>query len=104
MPCTTTFYESSNGDKWLLARDPATDRVFVQHQANLPSGGHVTHIEVSRFLALDAAGPEHEALRRLVDEASEQTSRNRWPPQGISLGSPPAIAPAARDLRAKRAF
>jgi len=65
---TKTFYESSNGDRWLLARDPATDRVFVQHQANLPSGGDITDIEVSRFLELDA-GPEHEALRRLVKEA-----------------------------------
>ena len=66
---TNTFYESSNGDRWLLARDPATDRVFVQHQANLPSGGYIADIEVSRFLELDAAAPEHEALRRLVKEA-----------------------------------
>jgi hypothetical protein len=69
MPCAARmFYESSNGDRWLIARDPATYRVFVQHHANPPSGGHVTDIEVSRFLALDAAGPEHEALRRLVNE------------------------------------
>jgi hypothetical protein len=45
------------------------DRVFVQHQANLPSGGHVTEIEISRFLGLNAAGPEHDASRRLVNEA-----------------------------------
>lgn len=67
MPCEArTFYESSNGDRWLVARDPETDRVFVQHQANLPSGGNVSEIEVSRFLAADPGGPEHEALRRLV--------------------------------------
>ena len=61
-----TFYESSNGDRWTVVREPATDRVFVQHQANLPSGGQVTEMEVSRFLAADARGPEHQALRRLV--------------------------------------
>ena len=60
------FYESSNGDQWLIARDPESDRVFVLHKANLPSGGHVSEIEVSRFLAADAGGPEHQALRRLV--------------------------------------
>ena len=61
-----TFYESSNGDRWLIARDPETDCVFVRHQANTPSGGTVNEIEVSRFLAADAQGPEHQALRRLV--------------------------------------
>lgn len=65
---TKTFYESSNGDLWLVARDPATDRVFVRHQANRPSGGHITDIEVSRFLAGDRAGPEHQALRHMVGQ------------------------------------
>jgi hypothetical protein len=63
------FYGSSNGDRWLIARDPETDRVFVRHEANRPSGGHVTDMEVSRFLAAEAAGPEHQALRRLIDQA-----------------------------------
>ena len=61
-----TFYESSNGDRWLIARDPETDRVVVQHQANPPSGANLTEIEVDRFLAADAGGPEHRALRELV--------------------------------------
>ena len=65
---TKAFFESSNGDVWLLARDPVTGRVFIQHQANLPSGGHLSEIEVSRFLAADATGPEHQALRRLISE------------------------------------
>jgi len=67
MPCEArTFRESSNGDRWRIVRNPDTDQVFVQHLANLPSGGHVTEIGVSRFLRLDATGPEHDALRRLV--------------------------------------
>jgi len=35
------IYRSSNGDRWLLARDPETGRVFVRHEPNLPSGGLV---------------------------------------------------------------
>lgn len=30
---TRLLYQSSNGDRWLLARDVGTGRVFVQHAA-----------------------------------------------------------------------
>ena len=33
---TREIYRSSNGDRWLLARDPETGRVFVRHEPNLP--------------------------------------------------------------------
>jgi hypothetical protein len=29
---TREIYRSTNGDRWLLARDPDTDRVFVRHE------------------------------------------------------------------------
>jgi len=88
MPCEAkTFYESSNGDRWLIARDPASDRVFVQHQANLPSGGHATEIEVSRFLAPDSGGPEHQALRELVlDERSRTGGTGSRSQSRMTLG------------------
>jgi hypothetical protein len=44
------LYRSPNGDTWFLARDPATGSAFVRHQANAPSGGHVTDIELGAFL------------------------------------------------------
>ena len=44
------LYHSPNGDRWHLARDPDTGRVFVKHQANLPSGGHMAEIEIGVFL------------------------------------------------------
>jgi hypothetical protein len=47
---TRQLYRSPNGDTWFLARDPATGMVFVRHQANAPSGGHVTDIELGAFL------------------------------------------------------
>jgi hypothetical protein len=59
------LYRSPNGDTWSLARDPATGAAFVRHQANPPSGGHVTDIELGAFLS-EPRNPEHEALLRLI--------------------------------------
>src|SRR5437879_5923652 len=36
------FATSSNGDRWLIARDEETGSAFVVHKANRPSGGAVT--------------------------------------------------------------
>ena len=59
------LYHSSNGDRWYLARDPDTGRVFIRHQANVPSGGHVADIEVGLFLS-QGKGPEQQELLRLI--------------------------------------
>jgi hypothetical protein len=53
------LYQSPNSDRWRLARDPATGRVFVRHEANLPSGGRVSEIELGAFLSAGGHGPEH---------------------------------------------
>jgi hypothetical protein len=58
------LYESSNGDRWYLIRD-ASGAVFVRHEANLASGGHVAHIEISAFLS-SGVGPEQQELVRLI--------------------------------------
>src|SRR5437016_3884179 len=59
------LYRSPNGDTWFLARDPETGSAFVRHQANAPSGGQVTDIELGAFLSASGS-PEHEALLRLI--------------------------------------
>ena len=59
------LYRSPNGDTWFLARDPATGAAFIRHQANAPSGGQVTDMEISAFLS-GPRNPEHEALLRLI--------------------------------------
>ena len=59
------LYRSPNGDIWSLARDPAMGSAFVRHQANTPSGGQVTDIELGAFLS-GPRNPEHEALLRLI--------------------------------------
>jgi hypothetical protein len=63
---TREIYRSANGDRWLLARDPDTDRVFVRHEPNLPSGGQVADIEIGAFLIAAGKGPEKQELLRLI--------------------------------------
>src|SRR6266480_4452422 len=43
------LYSSPNGDRWHLCKD-ASGIVFVLHQANIPSGGQTSRIELSDFL------------------------------------------------------
>jgi hypothetical protein len=75
------IYASSNGDRWLLLRDPSDGRSFVRHEANAASGGHVTDIALAAFLAADRGGPEHQALWALIGELVDQGSR---PPSAIA--------------------
>jgi hypothetical protein len=60
------IYRSANGDRWLLAIDSDTDRVFVRHEPNLPSGGQVADMEVGAFLIGAGNGPEKQELLRLI--------------------------------------
>ena len=48
---TRQLYRSPNGDIWFLVRDPATGTASVMDQANAPSGGQVTNIELGAFLS-----------------------------------------------------
>src|ERR1700722_10478708 len=61
-------YESSNGDSWSLTRDPATGARAVMHHPNPQSGGQVSFIEVEKFLSDGTNGPEHQALKRLMEK------------------------------------
>lgn len=60
------FYESSNGDTWLLIRDPVSGVPVVLHRPNAQSGGKVSWIDVDMFLQESPDGPQHQALRRLI--------------------------------------
>jgi hypothetical protein len=70
---------SENGDGWLLCRDK-DGGVFVLHNANLSSGGTSTKIELGDFLARGTAGPEHQALARLIGGLVEHGGRNDGKP------------------------
>jgi hypothetical protein len=69
------IYHSENGDRWLLCC--ADDgRTFVLHKANVSSGGKVTSIELEDFLGTGKAGPEHQALARLIGGLVEERDRD----------------------------
>src|SRR5438132_4888827 len=76
------LYRSPNGDTWFLARDPATGSAFVRHQANMPSGGQVTDIEMGAFLS-GPRNPEQDALLRLIGTSI-------LGPQGAEAGDEPS--------------
>jgi hypothetical protein len=63
---TRELYSSANGDRWLLARDPATGEVFVRHEPNRSAGGQPSHIEIGAFLSRGPRNPEHLALLQLI--------------------------------------
>ena len=59
------LYRSPNGDAWFLGRDPNDARAVVIHEANRPSGGTVTILDLGSFLTF-GNGPEQQALLRLI--------------------------------------
>ena len=67
---TKELYSSSNGDRWLLCKDES-GRVFVVHQANVPSGGKISRIELGTFLSR-GNGPEQQALLERIGSILDQ--------------------------------
>jgi hypothetical protein len=66
------LYGSANGDRWCLVRDRASGRIVVRHEANLPSGGTISDIELGAFLVQGGRGPEHQELLRLIGMLAEE--------------------------------
>ena len=94
------LYRSPNGDAWFLARNPETGLAFVRHEANAPSGGQLTDIELGAFLN-GPKNPEREALLRIIgafisctdrdeaegDQAAENTGKEWSDPELVELGN-----------------
>ena len=91
------LYHSPNGDRWHLARDPDTGRVFVKHQANLPSGGHMAEIEIGVFLN-QGYGPEHQELLRLIGTLVEEAPPRRQAPPRREARKTPSTDTSKRNL------
>ena len=64
------LYDSPNGDRWYLIRDPS-GAVFIRHEANAASGGQVEHVEIAAFLSR-GVGPEQQELLRLIGTLVEE--------------------------------
>jgi hypothetical protein len=60
------YRSAPNGDRWVLARNTETGRVFVRHEPNPPSGGQPADIEIGAFLVAAGDGPEKQELLRLI--------------------------------------
>jgi hypothetical protein len=69
------YRSAPNGDQWSLVREPASERVFIEHEPNVFSGGQTTHIEIGDFLVRGGHGPEHQALLRLIGTLVEEPAR-----------------------------
>src|SRR5258708_29525597 len=57
------YRSAPSGDRWSLVREPASERVFIEHEPNASSGGQTTRIEIADFLMHGGHGPEHKKLR-----------------------------------------
>jgi hypothetical protein len=66
------LYSSPNGNRWYLARDVDSARVFIRHEPNLPSGGTTADLDVGAFLRRGGQGPEHQELVRLIGRLVER--------------------------------
>jgi hypothetical protein len=75
---TKELYSSPNGDRWHLCRD-GSGRLFIAHQANLPSGGQISRIELADFLSR-GYGPEQQSLLQLIGTLMDET------PGGVAGG------------------
>jgi hypothetical protein len=69
------YRSAPNGDRWLLVREVGSERVFIEHEPNVSSGGRASHIEIEDFLMHGGRGPEHQALLRLIATLVEEPSR-----------------------------
>ena len=67
---SSLIYQSSNGDSWFLTRDPVTGARAVMHSPNPQSGGQISYFEIEKFLSEGANGPEHQALRNLIETSA----------------------------------
>lgn len=68
------IFRSLNGDRWRLMRDSASGRSFVRHEPNRRSGGKVTDMDTEEFISRGGSGPEHVALRRLLQRTEARGS------------------------------
>jgi hypothetical protein len=71
---TRELYRSANGDRWHLARDSDSGRVFIRHEPNLASGGQVADAELGAFLSRAGLGPEKQELLRLIGMLVDESS------------------------------
>ncbi len=68
------IHTSSNGDRWLLVRNPESGDVFVRHLPNAASGGESSYFELDAFLLQSKGSPERESLLRMIGSLIPETT------------------------------
>jgi hypothetical protein len=66
------FYNSSNGDRWLLITNANTGFLTVRHEANPSSGGHMSETKIAEFLAHNGVTPQGKALKKLLEDRGQE--------------------------------
>ena len=89
------FAASSNGDRWLLGRDSGSALAYVLHQANQPSGGARTRIEIIDFLERGRVAPEHYALLVLIGTLVREEGAGDGPDLPAARGADAADSAAS---------
>jgi hypothetical protein len=85
-PVVRQLYESPNGDAWFLVQDSETGGALVRHEANAPSGGRVTDVEIDEFVG----GPqslEQDALLRVIGGFIGHPQRAEAEEPGVGAGN-----------------
>ena len=68
MIITTTFYSSSNGDRWQMLHNDENGIYQVRHEPNIGSGGQVSDVPLAEFLSRSGATPQGLALQQLLEK------------------------------------
>jgi hypothetical protein len=61
-------YSSENGDHWSLVSDGAGERIYVRHEAKIPTGWTVTYTDARDFFRQHVTGPHVTALLVLLSQ------------------------------------
>jgi hypothetical protein len=82
---TREIYRSApNGDRWLLAHDIDSGRVFVRHEPNVSSGGHSADIELGAFLVGKWKRPRETTAAPTYRDVGEVVRRLRLGAGGLA--------------------
>jgi hypothetical protein len=79
---TRRLYRSANGDRWDLARDTATGRVFIRHEANEPAAGMALSTPSCCVSSERSSGSAPMPKGPKLREARRRRDRQRCPRDG----------------------
>src|SRR5262245_59896015 len=102
---TREIYFSANADRWLLAHDPSTGRVFVRHEPNLPSGRSSAISATSSLIVTQPRRREQSAPSAPgANPGSRVADLERRPVVAFQQEGSTAVRCCLRALRSQKGF